>query len=78
MHRQFRLAVQLIPVISPRVREVRSREPRRSTTVSGVREMHKQTTAITYLKQRVLWITLFVPRFQLGWNFGIANWNLGI
>jgi hypothetical protein len=78
MHRQFRLAVHLIPVISPRVREVRAREPRRSTTVSGVREMHKQTTAITYLKQRVLWITLFVPKFQLAIPKFQPSWNLGI
>ena len=78
MHRQLTLAVHLIPVMSPRVRQMRACEPSRSTTVSGVREMGKQVTAIDYLKRHVLWITLFVPRFQLSWNFGIANWNLGI
>ena len=47
----------MIPVICPRVRQMRACEPSRSTTVSGVREI--------------------VPTFQLSWNLGIANWNLG-
>jgi hypothetical protein len=68
MHRQFRLAVQLIPVMSPRAREVHTRRARRSLTVSGWREI----------------VPKFQSRWNLGianWNLGTkqkARFQFGI